>query len=180
MGVRASSLPFGTNMFSTELKGLTLGDMFMDERGREFMLYQLDVTANLTGSAIAAGDLCYLLAPLVVNNKLSAATGGGANDYVISAGVATVAFTPISGSTLYILLLTKGRHSTVNSGTDTSTAGAYAIIDTGNDGKIKTVAQTDTTAQTAALLNRHVGRTLVTVASGAVTDVFVNIPMGLR
>lgn len=177
MGIRASSMPFGSSYFSTELKGLTLGDMFMDERGRQFTLFQMDVTANLTSSVITQYDLCYLLAPLVTNNKLSAATGG-AQDYVVLAGVAPVTFTPISGSTMYILLLTKGR-TLVNSGTDTSTAGAYAIVDTSNDAKMKTVAQTDTTAQTAALINRHFGRTLVTVASGSTTDCFVDFNMSL-
>lgn len=172
----STGLPFNPSGYITSLGTLTLGDKYTDKRGRQWRLMQLDDT--LTGDTTAANDLMYWLAPMTAVNTRSRATGGSQN-YAVAAGVIDAAIAESSASeTKYVLVLCDGRHTVNTSGADDIVAGDY-LIHSGN-GTVARLAQNDTTAQTADLLPRHVGRALADDNNDANTvDAYIHCDLGI-
>ena len=108
--------------FTTELKGLALGDFFFDNKGRKFRLYELATT--LAGDEISDGDVLVLKAALIVTNDVS--TGLDATN-PITAGVAWCRGGDVAKSAAatpkYIPVLVDGIHDDVYIGANTVAEG---------------------------------------------------------
>lgn len=176
-------VPWDSSGKTTVLAGLNLGDVFYDAHGRKWRLYA--VSNSLTGSALAANQVCYVAATSVTyptgqtgsftitNTKANAL--GGNNPEAVFAGIAdgTVAQAASSAAAdnIFCLLIINGRHN-VSMVDSTAVAGDY-LIHSGN-GTADKVLQNDTATQTAAVLANKIGRCTIaaaaSVAEGMIHD----------
>jgi hypothetical protein len=152
-----SNISFAVDQPLTDITGLTLGDIFTDKRGRQFMLFQVDTA--LINDTLANGEVCFLKASHVVTNDVSDGIDGA--DSPIVAGVACGSIPESSASvTRYVLLLVKGRHTAVKTnGDDDIAAGDMLSADLTVDGSCDSIND-----DTETLDPGYLGRSRVGVA----------------
>lgn len=136
-------IPFPVDQVVTALdKGWTLGDRFVDNRGRIFCLWQIDPA--LTNNTFATGEVAVLKASHVVTNDVSDASNA---TYPTFAGLALGSLAESTGSTTirYGLFLVNGRATVTITDGNAVLASAFMLqVNTSADGGCLPVDETAT------------------------------------
>jgi hypothetical protein len=143
-GAGIPEIPFAVDQVVTALDpSWNLGDIFCDNRGRRFALWQIDPA--LINNTFASGELCYLKAARVVTNDVS---DGIDATYPIVAGVAQGSLPESTSTTTirYGLFLIEGVATIKTSGADDIAIGENLIAIASNDGGCDGAAQSATSA----------------------------------
>ena len=151
------SIPFATDgwIASTELKGLTVGDTFVDGRGRRFRLFELALVADLAGSAATtSGDVLVLKDATTVTNDVS--KGADPSNPAIGGVILGAIDGSSATETKCVLCLVEGE-ATINCSSGVALSSGL-IADSTADGKA--------VAATAAEPGRTVGVALAAVVGG--------------
>lgn len=130
-------------IIENELKGLAVGDIRVDNKGRKFQLWKL--SSDLTNNTTAANEVAVREASNVVTNKPA---NGLDTTNCIAAGVFTGAIAESSGTTAstqkYVWVLIHGVTTIKTNGDDDIAAGDELIPDASNGGCCDSFAPTST------------------------------------
>lgn len=149
------AIPFPVDQVTTDITGHTLGNRYVDARGRIFVLWQIDPA--LTRDTFATGEVAVLKANHVVTNDVS---DGVDATYPVFAGVALGSLAESTGTTTvrYGLFLVKGRATlTITDGNVVLATANLLAVDTGVDGGCLAIDETSTGLTAARTTSGIVG-----------------------
>lgn len=169
-GAGIPEIPFAVDQVVTALDpSWTLGDRFVDSRGRIFCLWKID--SDLTNDTFASGQVSYLGAAGMATNKVANGLDG---TNPIFAGLALGSLAESTGSTTirYGLFLVKGR-ATASITDGNVDAGDTIIVNQASAGAIIEYDETATNLAAAKHTASLVGVALAADVSTTSCDIFV-------
>jgi hypothetical protein len=162
-------IPFKVDQVATSITGYNLGDRFVDERGRIFILWQIDPA--LINNTAATGEVGVLKAGHVWTNDVSDSLIDATSPIFAGMALGSLAESTSGGTTRYGLFLVKGRATaTISSGS--VAAGDQLCLDTSVDGAVIEIDETSTALTGNRTVAEYVGVALAD-ESAAATDMYV-------
>jgi hypothetical protein len=164
-------IPWKVDQVATSITGYTLGDRFVDERGRIFILWQIDPA--LINNTAASGEVGVLKASHVWTNDVSDGIPDGTSPIFAGMALGALAESTSGGTTRYGLFLVNGRATaTITDGN--VAAGDLVRLNASSDGAIIEYDETATNLAANIVGPQHVGFALADDVSTTSCDIYVS------
>jgi hypothetical protein len=147
-------IPWKVDQVATDITGYTLGDRFVDERGRIFILWQIDPA--LINNATASGEVGVLKASHVWTNDVSDSLIDSTSPIFAGVALGAHAESTSGGTTRYALFLVKGR-CTLTTTDGNVAAGDQLCLNTSVDGGVIEIDETSTALTGNRMIAEYVG-----------------------